>query len=90
MNWLTILALIPVSILIFGGLIFFAGMYIFMTNPVVDSSNANNWVRVVAFCAKHPAELLRMVYKGDPSERCPFHYIAKDEFSDLMDVRSPK
>ena len=100
-----LLFLIPLCLLVTGGLIFFAGMAIFMRNPVVDSSNMFNWLRVVAFCAKHPDELLRMRYvikrynqvkdRGwvelNPSiGDCPWKYIGYDEFSEILKVRSPK
>lgn len=89
MNMLAhLLFLIPVILLGFGGLIFWVGMLIFMRNEVVDSSNMFNWPRVVAFCAKHPEELLRMRYWSNPRGLSPFRYIRDDEYSEILEVRS--
>jgi len=101
MIWVVI-AMLLFAIPLTCGFIFIAGMAIFMRNQVVDSSNMFNWLRVVAFCAKHPEELLRMRYvlqkykqdkdgflaTGQVIGDCPWEYIADDEYSDILKVRS--
>jgi len=89
MMWaLLALAAVILAIPLTMGLIMIAGMIIFMRNELVDSSNMFNWFRVVAFCAKHPQELLRMVYLNNLDAGSPFFYIAHDEYSKILKVRS--
>ena len=62
-----------------------------------DDSNIHNALRVIAHFVAHPHDCAKMYYldeeqlmllwKNDMDPKKPFHYINKDEFSELMKTR---
>ena len=49
-----------------------------------DDSNIFNVFRVICHLALHPEDFLRMRYEDGKN---PFHYLTKDEFSEVVDTR---
>ena len=49
-----------------------------------DDSNMTNMIRLISHIAVHPSDFGKMQF---PDGKKPFHYINKDEFSDIVDSR---
>ena len=73
------------------GILFFVGYgaYRALRSKGWDNSNAFNWLRLLAHCFMHPEDFGRMYYisRDGEIEGRPFHYLDKDELSDIVKSR---
>ena len=75
---------------LFGIFFFIAfGAYRALSDPEWDSSNATNFLRLLAHVFLHPGDFGRMYYrgKGDKIGKRPFWYLDKDELSEVVKTR---
>jgi len=85
MHIIAIPAVMLLGIFLFVGY----GAYRAVNSKGWDDSNVFNWLRLLAHCFMHPEDFARMYYitrDGEIKGR-PFHYIDKDELSELVKTR---
>lgn len=70
----------------FGGMFVLLGYMIYrmMKNEGWDDSNMFNALRLIAHVVLHPHDFGKMQY---PDGKRPFHYVSKDELSEVVESR---